>query len=179
MATITEQVKESLLGSDQDPQLSATTKKEFLQHAIKDEATGEYYMSEKEFVDAVAPQGEDYVGITWKVVPRSGWAHVLMTHSTNSTRSSAVNTPSSSMSPIATAQAASHSPTGTHSTTCSPSPMPSMKLLSVCSQTQPAVRSTSTTSKRSTPRTQTRWYHLIGTQTGRACTWAERRAGTP
>nr|POE77743.1 calcium-binding mitochondrial carrier protein aralar2 [Quercus suber] len=62
MATITEQVKESLVGVEAEPQLSAQTRHEFLDHARKDEETGEYYMGEKEFVDLIVPEGvEDYV----------------------------------------------------------------------------------------------------------------------
>lgn len=63
MATITEKVKESLVGTEEEPQLSGQTRSEFMQNAIKDEETGEYYMTEQQFVDAVAPAGEDYVGI--------------------------------------------------------------------------------------------------------------------
>ncbi|KAF8846762.1 mitochondrial carrier [Acephala macrosclerotiorum] len=55
-------VKESLLGSDlvEGEQLSAQTKATFEKHSRRDEATGELYMSEEEFVNAVAPEGEDY-----------------------------------------------------------------------------------------------------------------------
>ena len=69
MATVTEALKDTVLGSSSDsnndeglPQLSAQTRSDFLLHAVTDEATGEQYMGEKEFVDAVAPVGEDYVG---------------------------------------------------------------------------------------------------------------------
>lgn len=61
MATIKEQVKESLLGSTQEPQLSQQSRTTFLKHAIKDEKTGEYYMTELEFINAIAPASEDYV----------------------------------------------------------------------------------------------------------------------
>lgn len=71
MASITEKakeakeaVKESLLGVEYeqaDQQTSAQTRAEFMQHAIKDEQTGEYCMGQKEFVNAVAPPDEDYV----------------------------------------------------------------------------------------------------------------------
>jgi solute carrier family 25 aspartate/glutamate transporter 12/13 len=57
-----EVVKESLLGTDVDPTLSIATRADFMRYAIKDEETEEYYMNEKEFVEAVAPEGEDYVG---------------------------------------------------------------------------------------------------------------------
>lgn len=68
MASITEKlqeskekVKESLVGVEIDPLVSDQTRNEFMKHALKDEETGEYYMGEKEFVNAVAPEGEDYV----------------------------------------------------------------------------------------------------------------------
>lgn len=61
MATITEQVKEVLLGAEEDGQLSEQTKREFLARAVQDPDTQDYYMSQQEFVDAVAPAGEDYV----------------------------------------------------------------------------------------------------------------------
>ena len=76
MASITEKaekakeaVKETLVGVE-DPlrdeqQASAQTRADFMQHAIKDEATGGYYMGQKEFVNAVAPPGEDYVRIAF------------------------------------------------------------------------------------------------------------------
>lgn len=58
---VKESVKESLLGTEVEPQLSAQTRAEFMQYAIKDEGSDEWYMTEKEFVEAVAPEGEDYV----------------------------------------------------------------------------------------------------------------------
>ncbi|KAF2717616.1 mitochondrial carrier [Polychaeton citri CBS 116435] len=61
MATVTDKVKESLLGTDEsEPQFSATARADFLAHARKDEETGEVYMGEQEFVNAIAPQSEDY-----------------------------------------------------------------------------------------------------------------------
>lgn len=61
MATITERVKETLIGADVEPQLSEQTRRDFMAKAIQDPETQEYYMSQNEFVDAVAPAGEDYV----------------------------------------------------------------------------------------------------------------------
>lgn len=58
---VKEKVKESLLGTEEAPQLSNTTRATFMQHAIKDEETGEYFMTPQQFIDAVAPAGEDYV----------------------------------------------------------------------------------------------------------------------
>lgn len=64
MATVTETVKESLIGTTREPQLSQQAKVTFDQHAIKDEETGELYMTEEQFVDAIAPAGEDYVSLS-------------------------------------------------------------------------------------------------------------------
>jgi solute carrier family 25 (mitochondrial aspartate/glutamate transporter), member 12/13 len=66
MADVTkvkEVVKESLLGSElpADVQLSAQSKATFDKNARKDEKTGELFMSEEEFINAIAPEGEDYV----------------------------------------------------------------------------------------------------------------------
>ncbi|KAK4508288.1 hypothetical protein PRZ48_002026 [Zasmidium cellare] len=60
MERVKDSVKETLVGTEDEPQMSLQSRQEFMQHAIKDEATGEYYMGEKQFVDAVAPPGEDY-----------------------------------------------------------------------------------------------------------------------
>ncbi|OQO08507.1 hypothetical protein B0A48_06377 [Cryoendolithus antarcticus] len=61
MASITEKVKESLVGgTDEEPNLSAQTKEFFYEHAIKDDESEEPYLGEKEFIDAIAPKGEDY-----------------------------------------------------------------------------------------------------------------------
>ncbi|KAK0281676.1 mitochondrial aspartate-glutamate transporter agc1 [Friedmanniomyces endolithicus] len=59
MATVVDQVKETLVGTESGVGLSAQTRSDFMHNAIKDEE-GELYMSEKEFVDAIAPEGEDY-----------------------------------------------------------------------------------------------------------------------
>lgn len=62
MATaVKESVSEALLGTTIEPELSAQTKAEFMKHAVKDEKSGEYYLREREFVDAIAPETEDYV----------------------------------------------------------------------------------------------------------------------
>ncbi|TKA74261.1 hypothetical protein B0A49_06469 [Cryomyces minteri] len=60
MATITESVTEALLGTTQEPQLSQQTRAEFMKHARKDEQTDEYYLGEEEFIEAIAPESEDY-----------------------------------------------------------------------------------------------------------------------
>jgi solute carrier family 25 aspartate/glutamate transporter 12/13 len=64
MATVTEQVGEVLLGTSDEPQLSQLTRAAFMRHAQKEEASGEYFLSEDQFIDAVAPESEDYVSNT-------------------------------------------------------------------------------------------------------------------
>lgn len=79
-----ESVKESLLGHEEDPQDQQTppqTRSEFMQHAIKDEETGEYYMGQKEFVNAVAPLDEDYVSTTIPFVMFAHAQHSTAKHS--------------------------------------------------------------------------------------------------
>ena len=60
---VKEVVKEKLLGAEtaQDVQLSAQSKATFEKYAQKDEDTGESFLGEEEFINAVAPAGEDYV----------------------------------------------------------------------------------------------------------------------
>ncbi|KAF2192747.1 calcium-binding mitochondrial carrier protein-like protein Aralar1 [Zopfia rhizophila CBS 207.26] len=60
MATVKEQVGEVLLGTTEEPQLSQQTRAIFMKHAVKDEESGEYYLGENEFINAVAPESEDY-----------------------------------------------------------------------------------------------------------------------
>jgi solute carrier family 25 aspartate/glutamate transporter 12/13 len=58
-----EVVKESLLGTEvpEDIQLSAQSRANFEKNARKDSGSEELYMSEVEFINAIAPEGEDYV----------------------------------------------------------------------------------------------------------------------
>jgi solute carrier family 25 aspartate/glutamate transporter 12/13 len=59
-----EVVKEKLLGTDlekENIQLSAISKETFDKNAKKDDESGELYMGEEEFINAIAPEGEDYV----------------------------------------------------------------------------------------------------------------------
>lgn len=58
-----EVVKEKLLGTeiDQTVQLSALSKATFDKNAQKDAESGELLMGEEEFINAIAPDGEDYV----------------------------------------------------------------------------------------------------------------------
>jgi solute carrier family 25 aspartate/glutamate transporter 12/13 len=69
MADVTkvkEVVKESLLGTElpADVQLSAQSRATFDKNARKGEKTGELFMGEEEFINAIAPEGEDYVRST-------------------------------------------------------------------------------------------------------------------
>lgn len=61
MATAKLVVKESLLGTTREPELSQQTRATFDRNARQDEATGEYYMTEEDFVNAIAPSSENYV----------------------------------------------------------------------------------------------------------------------
>lgn len=60
MATVKEQVGEVLLGTTEEPQLSHLTRASFLRFA-KEAEDGKYYLNEEDFIDAVAPESEDYV----------------------------------------------------------------------------------------------------------------------
>ena len=61
MATVKTAVKESLLGATLDPEISSQSKATFDRNSRQDEETGEQYMNEEDFVNAVAPASEDYV----------------------------------------------------------------------------------------------------------------------
>lgn len=61
MATAKLAVKESLLGTTREPELSTQTKATFDRNARQDETSGELYMTEEDFVNAVAPASENYV----------------------------------------------------------------------------------------------------------------------
>lgn len=56
-------VKDTLYGSETsyNSKLSLQSKSTFEKYAIGDPDTGEIYMGEKEFIDAIAPESEDYV----------------------------------------------------------------------------------------------------------------------
>lgn len=59
-----EVVKEKLLGTElpeEEMQLSAQSKATFDKNARKEADSDELYMSEEEFINAIAPEGEDYV----------------------------------------------------------------------------------------------------------------------
>lgn len=70
MASVKEAVKASLVGTTQEPGLSQQIKANFLRHARKDEKTGELYMTEEDFVEAVAPKTEDYVSANRRLCRR-------------------------------------------------------------------------------------------------------------
>lgn len=63
MSAVKEAVKENLLGATRDPELSAQTRATFERHSRRDGGSGEAYMTEEDFVNAVAPEGEDYVSM--------------------------------------------------------------------------------------------------------------------
>lgn len=67
MATVTEQAKEALLGVTEEPQLSQQTRAVFSKHAKTDQESGERYLGEEEFVNAIAPQEEDYVSFQFRL----------------------------------------------------------------------------------------------------------------
>jgi hypothetical protein len=94
--TIKETVKETLLGVEDEAQLPSQTRAEFMQHARTDPESGDHYMSEEDFVNAIAPESEDYVRIN--LLRASAVSPVL---TLNSTRSSVHSMPFSSPSPIA------------------------------------------------------------------------------
>ena len=56
-------VKEKLLGTDQaeEVKLSAQSKSTFEKNSRKDADTGELFMNEEDFINAIAPVSEDYV----------------------------------------------------------------------------------------------------------------------
>ena len=60
MAAAKEAVKESLLGTTIEPQLSSQARSTFEKYARKDD-DDEKYMTEDDFIDAIAPTTEDYV----------------------------------------------------------------------------------------------------------------------
>ncbi|KAI0444579.1 mitochondrial carrier domain-containing protein [Xylaria telfairii] len=83
--TVKEAVKSSLLGSEEPANLSASYRATFFSNAKKDEKTGEPVMGPEEFVDAIAPAGEDYskinrnqYSILFRVADRSGSGQVTL-----------------------------------------------------------------------------------------------------
>ncbi|KAI1138889.1 mitochondrial carrier [Hypoxylon sp. FL0543] len=83
--TVKEAVKESLLGSEEPSNLSASHRASFLHNAKKDEQTGELYMGPEEFIEAIAPPNEDYhkisreqYGLLFRVADRKGTGKVTI-----------------------------------------------------------------------------------------------------
>ncbi|MCJ1468491.1 mitochondrial aspartate-glutamate transporter agc1 [Pseudocyphellaria aurata] len=60
MATVTETIKETLVGTTREPELTQEIRATFDRHARQDKATGEFYMDKNEFIEAIAPTNEDY-----------------------------------------------------------------------------------------------------------------------
>ncbi|KAF2858520.1 mitochondrial carrier [Piedraia hortae CBS 480.64] len=58
MASTVVKVKESLLGFDSDA--GSEARRSFQKHCVVDESTGQEFLSEDAFVDAIAPAGEDF-----------------------------------------------------------------------------------------------------------------------
>lgn len=61
MATATVAIKNSLLGTEIEPDVSVQTIATFEKHARRDDSTGDTYMNEDDFVNAIAPTTENYV----------------------------------------------------------------------------------------------------------------------
>ncbi len=72
MATAKIAIKESLLGTTREPELSTQTKATFDRHARQGGETQEPFMTEEDFVNAVAPESENYVSST----NRSSYLHL-------------------------------------------------------------------------------------------------------
>ncbi|KAF2202916.1 mitochondrial carrier [Delitschia confertaspora ATCC 74209] len=84
-SSVKEQVSEVLLGSSEAPQLSQHTRAIFMKHAKKDEEDGEFYLGENEFIEAVAPESEDYhkikryqYGILFRIADRRRTGRVTL-----------------------------------------------------------------------------------------------------
>ena len=74
MATAKQAVKESLLGTAREPELSQQTKAAFDRNARQDDATGELFMTEEDFVNAIAPASENYVSFSAKLAQFRNWS---------------------------------------------------------------------------------------------------------
>lgn len=111
-SAVKEAVKETLIGSTEEPaKLSAQTKARFTKYAVSD-ASGELAMGPEEFINAVAPAEEDYVSVEeprGTCAPLPSLPDPAADHESYnlyfSTRSNASSTQSYSGSPIAKARA--------------------------------------------------------------------------
>ena len=63
MSSVKNTVKESFMGKTDEHHMSHQIKTNFYHHSHKDEQTGELYMTEDDFINAVAPKQEDYVSV--------------------------------------------------------------------------------------------------------------------
>ena len=73
-SAVKEAVKETVLGSDDAAGPSSQSKARFTKRAVKDE-TGELIMGPDEFINAVAPENEDFVSLSFAYplpCPRDG-----------------------------------------------------------------------------------------------------------
>ena len=88
MATAKQAIKESLIGTTREPELSQLTKATFDRNARQDEATGDYFMTEEDFVNAIAPTNENYVSFRIELAQIRSWlgkrspADLTLNHST-------------------------------------------------------------------------------------------------
>jgi solute carrier family 25 aspartate/glutamate transporter 12/13 len=64
VAAVKEAVKETLVGTEEAAGLSTQSKARFFANAVKDGETGELYMGPDEFINAIAPQNEDFVSFS-------------------------------------------------------------------------------------------------------------------
>lgn len=68
MAAVKESIKESLVGAKEESHFSQEVRATFMRHAKADEQ-GELYMGPDDFIDAIAPADEDYVGFLFSPRP--------------------------------------------------------------------------------------------------------------
>lgn len=62
MADVKGSLKSSLVGtSSPEPTLTFQIKSHFQRHSTTNKETGEQYMTEEDFINAIAPKHEDYV----------------------------------------------------------------------------------------------------------------------
>lgn len=89
-------VKETLLGAENVPDIKITgqSKDTFEKYAQTDGESGELYMSEEDFVNAVAPVGEDYVSNSFSESHEALQRPLIDGKCLNSTKSNANNMPS-------------------------------------------------------------------------------------
>lgn len=62
MATVTEAVKEGLIGTTQPPDLTQEARARFMSKAQQDK-DGEWVLNREDFIELIAPPDEDYVSV--------------------------------------------------------------------------------------------------------------------